>query len=326
MVSHDMVAHRWAQDDPDARTVRGFNMFYERDERGDNVIFSHGYHFAAAAFTTDAQGLRVVLLTTRGYSISTSKHLYHIRRAIPSRVTVFNVPDVSPRHKRGGSESFHVDNLTEYVKGAANLYAKAKRARLYSAQYLADAEGLLSEAERYAAAFAIPFTRLDVADAKATIDKIAAYQAAAYATARAAREQAERERTEELRKEHAAAFAAWQAGARIRVPSSYALDESGSVYLRRQGDALQTSRGAVVPWEHALKVFRFIKLCRERGEAFKANGRTIRVGHFRVDSITAQGDMITGCHFFSWAQIEALARREGVLDLAPDAAAVQASA
>lgn len=99
----------------------------------------------------------------------------------------------------------------------------------------------------------------------------------------------------------------------------------GTALVRRSsdGERLETSHGADVPWDHAVKAFRFIRLCVERGEGFKTNGRVIRVGHFRVDEITPEGDMRAGCHRFAWSVMRELAEREGVFNLTPSAEAVE---
>ena len=100
---------------------------------------------------------------------------------------------------------------------------------------------------------------------------------------------------------------------------------NGTALVRRSsdGERLETSQGAHVPTPHAVKEFRFIRLCVEKGEAFHTNGRVIRVGHFTVDYITADGDMKAGCHRFAWADMKALAEREGVFGLTPSAEAVE---
>lgn len=88
-------------------------------------------------------------------------------------------------------------------------------------------------------------------------------------------------------------------------------------------EELQTSAGASVPWAHAVRVFQFIRHVRETGKPFQRNGRVIRVGHYQVDSIDAEGNMRAGCHYFAWSQIADIARREGVFDVAPSADAVE---
>lgn len=125
--------------------------------------------------------------------------------------------------------------------------------------------------------------------------------------------------------EQAEAWRAWRTG-ESHVPPRRA-DGSGQAYIRRSadGERLETSQGADVPWREAVRAFRFIKLCRERGEAFRRNGRTVRVGHFQIDSITAAGDMVAGCHRFAWAEIEKLARETGAFELGASADAVEST-
>lgn len=137
-----------------------------------------------------------------------------------------------------------------------------------------------------------------------------------------ARVTAETEERRIANAEKAEQIRAWYAGAAVRVRFDA---DSGGAALRVRGDMLETSHGASVPLEHAVKAFRFIKLCRERNEAFHRNGRTIRVGHFQVDSISPSGDFKAGCHSFTWPEVEKAAKAAGVFDCPADAAAVVSS-
>lgn len=128
---------------------------------------------------------------------------------------------------------------------------------------------------------------------------------------------------EQRREREAANFAAWLRGDGVQCPSAYRATATGGAYVRRRGDYLETSQGASVPWAHAVKAFRFIKLCRERGEGWHTNGRVVRVGHFQVSEITPAGNMTAGCHKFAWNDIERLARAEGVFDAPASAEAVE---
>ena len=169
-------------------------------------------------------------------------------------------------------------------------------------------EKLIAESDsRYEAERLINSSR-ELADAKAH------YQA---------NEAAERERERLAAIERAASdLVAWRAG----LPTQgrvYASRESGAAYIRAVdvkrgaagaiiGGELETSQGASVPLVHAVKAFQFIKLVRERGTPWERNGATIRVGLFQVDSISAAGDMVAGCHRFAWQDIAALAESLGV--------------
>jgi len=141
--------------------------------------------------------------------------------------------------------------------------------------------------------------------------------------ARIAAEETERARAEALR--------IWRDGG--RVPAELARHTpralpDGSAYIRANGverDAagaitggeLETSQGARVPLAHALRAFRFLKACRDKGEAWQANGRTLPVGQFRIDRVESDGGFRAGCHRIAWAEVSALAERLGVAELAP---------
>lgn len=112
-------------------------------------------------------------------------------------------------------------------------------------------------------------------------------------------------------------FDADSGGAAIRAVDVQR-DESGAIV----GGTLETSHGASVPLPHAIKAFRFVKLCRERGTGWASNGRIIRVGYYQIDGIDAEGNFRAGCHRFTWPEIAALATRLGVFDAAPDESAV----
>lgn len=77
--------------------------------------------------------------------------------------------------------------------------------------------------------------------------------------------------------------------------------ENGGAALRIVGDELQTSHGARVPLDHAIKAFRFLKLMRSKNlpdgsVAWQHNGRSLRVGHFTVDRVYGDGSFDAGCH------------------------------
>lgn len=191
---------------------------------------------------------------------------------------------------------------------------------------------------------AIPYYGAD--DYAAINEARAAIKADADREAREAREAAERERERERFAKAQEFRRAWLAGERERGTSADGgrlSDELGGSLIRARdverdasgaivGGLLETSHGADVPLIHAIKAFRFVKLVRERGETWRRNGRTIRVGHYQIDAIDA-GGFTAGCHRINWGEIERLAReierlaRElGVLDAPADDSAVIQSA
>lgn len=110
---------------------------------------------------------------------------------------------------------------------------------------------------------------------------------------------------------------------------------NGAAYLRATGverdsagnvtaGTLETSQGANVPLVAAIRAFRFVKLVKERGTPWHANGQQLPVGNFRIDRIETTGNFRAGCHAIDWQEIEALATDLGVFALpaASDAIAV----
>ena len=96
-------------------------------------------------------------------------------------------------------------------------------------------------------------------------------------------------------------------------------DDSGRIV----GGTLRTSWAATVPLAHAIKAFRFLKMCRENGKAWQANGQTIRVGHFRVDSIDENGNFRAACHRINWQEVNRLAASLGVAGYEADDSAIE---
>lgn len=142
----------------------------------------------------------------------------------------------------------------------------------------------------------------------------------------AIRDAAKARATEAKAEEAGAALEEWRAGrgalpSGLRHAGGRALlravkverDESGAIVA----GVLETSQGASVPLTHALRAFRFLKLCRDAGREWRANGKTLPVGHFRIDMIDAEGNFRAGCHSIGWQEVAALAARLGVADLAP---------
>lgn len=97
------------------------------------------------------------------------------------------------------------------------------------------------------------------------------------------------------------------------VGSAYAVlkDASmGATLVRRKGEHLETSRGAVVPWRSAVRAFEFAQKCRRAGQAWERNGHKVPVGPYQLDAIDADGNIRAGCHSLAWAEIQACAVRE----------------
>ena len=102
-----------------------------------------------------------------------------------------------------------------------------------------------------------------------------------------------------------------------------ALDSDHSAYVRAVNverddrgtiisGTVETSLKATVPVTDAIRAYRFAAKCRQRSVTWRRNGDRIRVGHFQLDSISADGSFCAGCHRLSWRTIHGLAERLGI--------------
>lgn len=166
--------------------------------------------------------------------------------------------------------------------------------------------------------------RLERLEAARNTPEAIAKREASKAKAKATRERRENLRWHGTPEER---VAEWRAGAGLDVlRHGERVDSTGGALLRVKGKRLETSQGATVPLAEAVKVFRFVKLCKATGRAWSRNGARIPVGGFQVDRIDPTGDFVAGCHRINWPEIVSAARQAGVLDLEASAEAVKESA
>ena len=321
---NSMVAHVWANQSQESARSHNGNFHF-----AGSIIYSYQTPIARLWVTVD--GRRVALVDSASYSMTTSsKHMPAIWRALARTVPAFMVPH--PASER------HPDNLAYLAARYAELRASLHRRRDLWRPAAESLQELANGAIQYAEAFGLAVPAFDVDGDAATITAAhAARQARNADPAYQAKREREKERREarkiEREREATAQRHRLQEESRSRwlageyVGYAYQLASAGGgALLRVRSDNVETSRGANVPLSHAVKAFRFIKLCRERGQEWRRNGHSIHVGHFTVDHIEANGNFRAGCHFIEWSEVERIARQIGVIDDAASAEALQETA
>lgn len=308
-----MTAHIWAQQSQSTGKSSNGNLHF-----ADSVLYSYRTPIGRFIQTTD--GRRAVLVTSNTYSATTSgKHMPALHRAIDyghgNFAPAFTVP-----YLEGASGLFygadigakeHAANLAHLVAQYEKAIGQAKRQRDNPRAGLIDTlESKADTARDYAAAFGLAAPLLAP---QFDADAILAYRAEREAKASTPAALAKREKAKEAREalaqrkealarlEGVALVEAWRNGENV---PTYRLSPSIGVLLRIKGDTLETSQGATVPLDHAIRVFRAVKRCRDAGTTWQRNGETIRVGHFQVDSIAADGSFRAGCHLINWPEVE----------------------
>jgi hypothetical protein len=82
------------------------------------------------------------------------------------------------------------------------------------------------------------------------------------------------------------------------------------------GDVIETSRGVVLNYEQCQKAYRIVKQCIKlktsfsKGEFPLVEDGQLAVGNWSLDRITANGDVIAGCHTIKYDEIKAIAKQE----------------
>jgi hypothetical protein len=290
--THDVVAHAWAHQT--GKNRKGFNVFYEGD-----TIYSYGYHFPIARHAGD----RVVLFTSRDYSVSTSKHKTQVRRAVSHR-KVLEVDNVVAR-----TEGEHVVNWQTMLVDARSYLHRSQRARkAWNIEFYAEqATTLLASMNEYAQHFGLNLPTVSVDTIGEAIAELDARRAAAREAAEAERIRRERERKVQDRDR----LRAWLKGADLYPP------HTPRPYVRVKGDVVETTWGAVVPLSDAKALFELASKVRSNGIPFENNARMFKVGHYVLDRIDPTGGLKVGCHSIPYRFAQLAACMAGLIKAEP---------
>lgn len=316
-----MCAHVWAQQTQEHGRGSSGSLYFRR-----STIYSYGEHWPLAQIVTAGSGktARKAVLVKNRYgrsrSITTSKHMGDVCRALSrdQKCKMFDVEFLGPKgvgFRQAGLD--HAGNLASYVSRRDDAIAKAMRVHLHNMEYLVSyAAKWETEYAEYCRFFGIrrKIPKRNTYNGKfETRLERAEGAVAEYASIQAAR--AERARIEYEAKhaaeaiEQAKLLPGWLAGenhARL-----YALPDT---YLRVRGENIETTRGATFPVEHGIRAFKLIRALVETGREYKRNGHTIHLGHFALDSISADGTVRAGCHTVHWPTIERVAWQLGLME------------
>lgn len=297
--SNAMVAHVWAQQTQDEGRSNNGNFYFS-----GRTIYSYGSHFPIATFTV-ARGRQCVLFTTRGYSKTTNgKHIPAVRRALPSGVPVFYVENVN----EGLSYC-----IADYARRFEAPIKDAAKARTRKARLMEQANHVEAEAIRFAEFFGCPRPNLiEVsAELRAATEREIALNAARVAERDAVRAAAQAE-----------AEAAWPAILDLWREHRTMSEEQDAIWYEWYGvlpiglrrklcdvPTIETTRGAEFPLNQALAALPVIERCKSKGVEWKRNGHRVPLGHFQIDRISSDGDVVAGCHTVPYAEIMTAAAR-----------------
>lgn len=290
VVNKREVAHLWAHKaQSHAKTSSGNFYFHGR------TIFSYGSHFPIATFINNSNGDEAVLVTTRTYSVTTAGHISMVSRAITHLDNVFHVPLTSRDYYNTDVDllKMYVNSYRERINDqqATVIRARAERKRNWAFDSLVK---LVEEANSFCKFFGLT----DIFEVVNDFDSL---KATLQQTANEKRKETIK-RNREIAKINADKVKRWIAGEHIQLPYHLA-----KVYLRIEGDEVVTSKGARFPVTHAAQGLRFVQAVVASGKEYQRNGHTIRLGHYVIDKVDVNGNVIAGCHKVGYDEIMRIA-------------------
>jgi hypothetical protein len=292
VVDNATVAHLWAHQVQDSARNGNDSFSFEGP-----TLFS--YQTAIAVLMKDRGGRTVAVFSARTYSITTTGHTREGRSAA-SHLTQYSAPELESSTWRDNTPerlrevwAEKLEELAQHASEGKNKRSRAKRFGEYC--------GVVSTANRFCEAFGLDlFPVPSDADAEATLARM---------REESARRDAERA---EGRKIAHAAFLAEQA---VKAEAWKRGEFTGTLYglasdlMRVEGDEVVTTRGARVPVDHVRRAAKFVLGIVRAGRTFTGEPEhPVRLGHYRLDSIDADGTVRVGCHTFDQAELERVAR------------------
>lgn len=263
------------------------NVFADAATR---TLYSYGTHFPMARFTGNPE--IPVLMTNRGYSVTTAKHISWASQALShfNPVFVYNPAADSPHA--------HAENYRAMIQDAFRSFEAAGAPRVRPgtrAASLSNAAAGLANSERYRKAFKVPLSALGAGDASAR-RSLLAMDPADIDGAREAATTAKAKREETARRKAAKQIREWQAGESDSRPNL-----PGPALLRVKGNAVETSQGARVHVTHAARLWPLVERVRKSGNPVRPEG--VKVGDYTLTEIRPDGVTI-GCHVIPYGEMK----------------------
>lgn len=306
------IGHLWAHQTQAYARNSNKSFYFE-----GKSIYSYGSHFEIARHIENDRGERAILFTSRDYSVTTSKHKGYVGSAIPADVTVFtcndrfwNVRDIDYR-----------SIIEEYRASITENIDKSKRARFNAAWPLEHALVLIAELNRFCEFFDVkpegyPFKVDGIEELRVIADEKQRKCHEAWKYRQEHRHEIEAKRQAAYEAKCRELIDKWIAGEKVQYPYSYSGYNTPALLRINPNDVneVETSKGASVPADHALRLYKFARGIREKGiedssfVGWKSNGHTFKVGVFQVDSIEANGTIHAGCHVIEWNEAERMGR------------------
>jgi hypothetical protein len=278
--SNSELSHVWAND-PDPSIGKSANSMSCQNGK------LYSYSTCIAQIIGDT-----VIYNTASYSVTTSKQQGYMQSATShySKKIYLDIP-------RRGLDSlvFNQRDFEEIVikpnaNKANDLLVKASRSKKYATLYSGQAFSIIKNLEKYALFTGLFYSCPDIDDLQELAIK-ADKEAKAL----------EKIRRAERIKEQEEALINWRKGEDVR-------NRFEITALRIKEDQIETTKGARIPLDHAIKFWGLIKSWHEKGVSYVKDHHSIHLGNYSVNRFE-NGILTVGCHSIPYSEIENIAHQ-----------------
>jgi hypothetical protein len=278
--SNSELSHIWAND-PDPSIGKSANSMSCQNGK------LYSYSTCIAQIIGDT-----VIYNTASYSVTTSKQQGYMQSATShySKKIYLDIP-------RRGLDSlvFNQRDFEEIVikpnaNKANDLLVKASRSKKYATLYSGQAFSIIKNLEKYALFTGLFYSCPDIDDLQELAIK-ADKEAKAL----------EKIRRAERIKEQEEALINWRKGEDVR-------NRFEITALRIKEDQIETTKGARIPLDHAIKFWGLIKSWHEKGVSYVKDHHSIHLGNYSVNRFE-NGILTVGCHSIPYSEIENIAHQ-----------------
>ena len=231
-----------------------------------------------------------VIHNTYSYSVTTSKHQSLARQATShfNNIIELSIPTYDLDTLSFGQSGFNDYILNHNENSIKYLLVKASRSKKYSDYYKAQALSIIQNLEKYALAFNLFYL----------VPNIDFLTESAIEADKKQKELDKIKRAERI-KEQAEALENWRLGLDVR-------NHFEVTALRIKEDQIETTKGAKIPLDHAIKFWGLIKSWHEKGVSYVKDHHSIHLGNYIVNSF--KDDILTvGCHSIPYSEIQGIA-------------------
>lgn len=292
-MNNDQVGHDWFYCNKNVVDQGAKNFFHD-----GTTVYSYGSHYPIARklgfkfddvvlFTIDGSGI----INTSSYGSTTAHHVSIVRRAIPNYIDVIFVDNVNAKNKKEHLHNY--ENNMKLIKGIVLDIAVGRNGSGIQNERVWSVKKVVQQMNKYTKLFKLGKRQIDI---EKILDKDAIKKAKVKQELFLKKIIAsQKKRTAQIIQENQQKIEDWKNGKRAQVP--YAIKEC---FLRINGDVVETSKGAKIELDHAIKLFSYVK-CVNAG---KLDFQKKHFGTYTLISVNEKKITI-GCHTI---KIEEMAR------------------